>query len=314
MTSLTWGLVVAAVAGAVAVSLWHGAAASVLFARSERERWRGWLPVVRDVEFFRWGGVPTYGVALLFIPIVSVYALVLRGIALRRIGRRFGWGVGMAILGVLVPPLWTTIAAVRAAGVDGVGDDVDATTGGDARRRDQQARVKEPRVKEPRVKATRVRPARAPKPARTPIPSRASRKRSPAAAPAAPQRPAFAPPADISAASSTPAGTPAPGYDLLVYGGPRFPLTGDRFVVGRAPADTSDVQAITLQDASGTLSKVHAEFYRIDQTWFVADVGSRNGVFVVTDSGVQRLEAHANSPAPGEVRVGSLRLMIRPRG
>lgn len=290
-----------AIVAVLAVAVWQGAATSVLFARSGRERWRGWLPIVREIELFRWGRQPPYAVALLFIPLVSIYALVLYALALRRIGRRWGLPAGFAVLGALLPPVWATIVAVRSAGVDGAGDDVDGTTGGGliAARTGKPSRVPKP-AREP--KPPRVRKPRPAKPAR---PAKVKKASPPAPTPRSP----FAPPEQTA---------PVAGYDLLVFGGPRIPLTADRAVFGRSPrSEDPRTQLVPLTDPSATMSGSHAEIFLVEDQWFVTDLGSRAGVIVHESderSPHRRANAGETVPVTGEMRAGAVRLLIRPRG
>jgi hypothetical protein len=65
----------------------------------------------------------------------------------------------------------------------------------------------------------------------------------------------------------------APGRAMLVGGGRRLVLSGNRVVIGRS----RDCD-VTLDDPN--VSRRHAELRREDGTWLVADLGSTNGVKV----------------------------------
>jgi len=118
MTDSTATLVVLAlVAGLIglivglAIFLWYAAALSRVFARRNVEPWRAWVPVLNEAEILRLGGRPAWTVVFFFIPVVCVYAIVLRALAANRIGRTFGRGAGSTALAVLLPPVWATVLA-----------------------------------------------------------------------------------------------------------------------------------------------------------------------------------------------------------
>uniref|UniRef100_UPI00046858F4 DUF5684 domain-containing protein n=1 Tax=Leifsonia aquatica TaxID=144185 RepID=UPI00046858F4 len=95
----------------LAVFLWYAAALSRVFARRGVEPWRAWVPVLNEAEILRLGGRPAWAVVFFFIPIVCLYAVVLRGMAAYRIGATFGRGGGATVLAVLLPPVWATVLA-----------------------------------------------------------------------------------------------------------------------------------------------------------------------------------------------------------
>lgn len=110
----TTTLVVVLVIGgivAIGVYLWYGWALSRLFPKLGSEASKGWIPFVNDAEIFVLGGAPAWSVALCFIPIVNIYALVMRVKAVSRINAVFGKGDGTTALAILVPPLWATMLA-----------------------------------------------------------------------------------------------------------------------------------------------------------------------------------------------------------
>jgi hypothetical protein len=109
-TSLVVAVVVCGVVY-IGMYVWYGWALSRLFPTLGSRAARGWIPVVNDAEIFTLGGVPGRSVALCFIPLVNIYALVLRIRATSRINSAYGRGGGMTALAVVVPPLWATILA-----------------------------------------------------------------------------------------------------------------------------------------------------------------------------------------------------------
>ena len=102
------------------------------------------------------------------------------------------------------------------------------------------------------------------------------------------------------------AALPAGSALLVVHRGPnlgsRFLLDQDLSVAGRHPdAD------IFLDDV--TVSRKHAEFVRVGQSFTVRDLGSMNGIFV----NGERVEA-ANLESGSEVLIGKFRLTFYPSG
>ena len=95
----------------VGLYLWYAFALSRLFPRLGGEAWKGWVPILNDMEVLVRGGVPGYSIVFAFIPFVNFYYIYLRIVAVHRIGTRLGRGAGMTVLGMLVPPLWATLLA-----------------------------------------------------------------------------------------------------------------------------------------------------------------------------------------------------------
>jgi hypothetical protein len=93
------------------IFFWYAAALSRVFSRRGVESWRAWVPVLNEAEILRLGGRPGWAVVFFFIPVVCVYAIVLRALAANRIGRTFGRGGGATVLAVLLPPVWATVLA-----------------------------------------------------------------------------------------------------------------------------------------------------------------------------------------------------------
>jgi len=113
-SSLPPSLVAAVVVcGVVCIGMyvWYGWALSRLFPTLGSRAARGWIPVANDAEIFTLGGVPGRSVALCFIPLVNIYALILRIRATSRINSAYGKGNGTTALAILLPPLWATILA-----------------------------------------------------------------------------------------------------------------------------------------------------------------------------------------------------------
>ena len=116
ITSLTGFFVV------IVYYVWYALALSKLFPKLGGESWRGWVPVLNEMEILVRGGVPGWSVVYYFIPIVSLYGLYLKATAVHRINEQFGRGIGMTVLGVLLPPVWASILGWgRTPAVAGVG-------------------------------------------------------------------------------------------------------------------------------------------------------------------------------------------------
>jgi pSer/pThr/pTyr-binding forkhead associated (FHA) protein len=106
--------------------------------------------------------------------------------------------------------------------------------------------------------------------------------------------------------ASAVAALPSDSALLVVHRGPylgsRFLLDHDISFAGRHPdAD------IFLDDV--TVSRKHAEFVRVGQSFTVRDLGSMNGIFV----NGERVEA-ANLESGSEVLIGKFRLTFYPSG
>ena len=106
--------------------------------------------------------------------------------------------------------------------------------------------------------------------------------------------------------ASAVAALPSDSALLVVHRGPylgsRFLLDQDISFAGRHPdAD------IFLDDV--TVSRKHAEFVRVGQSFTVRDLGSMNGIFV----NGERVEA-ANLESGSEVLIGKFRLTFYPSG
>jgi serine/threonine protein kinase len=127
-----------------------------------------------------------------------------------------------------------------------------------------------------------VRPApaapTAPAPKPRPIPSR------PAMPPPAPRRPMASPNAQ-SQRASTRATAAASGQARLVAHGEaiEFALHGDCTIIGRkdGSADQVDVDLSRLRRSTGLVSRRHAEIIKRGSDYYIRDLGSRNGTYLV---------------------------------
>ena len=102
--------------------VWYALALSKLFVKLGAESWRGWVPVLNEMEILGRGGVPGWSVVYYFIPVVNLYGLYLKITAVHRINLQLGRGGGSTALAILLPPVWASILAWGAtrpvAGVD----------------------------------------------------------------------------------------------------------------------------------------------------------------------------------------------------
>lgn len=335
--AVTTGVVILA----VLLFLWYAAGLSVAFAHLGRDRWRGWIPVVGEVELFRLGGVPTWIVALLFVPVVGVYALVMRAIAVHRIGRELGAGGGLTAIGVLLPPVWATLVALRTrgaattdaprsdevlrlgSGLEDTGDTGDTgsagRTGGRANRTTPRPSRQEARARAQAARAAAAAPAPGGAPAVTrrasaPVPAAGTPVAPVAAAGESRQRHTMAgesgtvpPPVEVL--------PPAATFELIVEERDRYPLTAARVIVGRSPSGSEPgTQYLPLVDGTRTLSKQHAELFTDGTTWFVQDLASTNGVTIDLARGGVRIPAAKRLAVSGLFRLGQVAVRIREVG
>lgn len=109
------GAVVLVVAGLLAAALGlHVAYAiplSTVFDRLGAERVRAWIPVLNEAEILRLGGVSPWTVLWFFVPLVQVYGLSRKAVAVARLHVHFGRGRGLTALALLLPPVWATVLA-----------------------------------------------------------------------------------------------------------------------------------------------------------------------------------------------------------
>lgn len=118
----------------------------------------------------------------------------------------------------------------------------------------------------------------------------------------------------MSATSTRQQVSPLSRWVLELENGDTYELTSSDMIIGRRPSsDASSAATLTVDDATGTLSKSHARLYWDDATsrWVVMDLHSTNGVAVMTPDGVE----HVASPGvpmyvASHLRLGTLRARI----
>lgn len=142
-------------------------------------------------------------------------------------------------------------------------------------------------------------PAFTPPPAPTPEPVAAADHWAPPVAPT-PATPAPATPAPVTAVPVA-AGldeedehtviTPRrQRWTLRLPGGDQVTLTSGIVYLGRNPASTdrsADAQLVTVADGTKTVSKTHAVLRQGDEGWTIEDLGSTNGVVLLTTDGAE---------------------------
>lgn len=101
--------------------------------------------------------------------------------------------------------------------------------------------------------------------------------------------------------------------------GQEFPL-GGRVIVGRFHEETGpvDIDLSNLSDA-GYVSRRHAEIYPdASGQWFVKDLGSKNGTFVLPAGSDQFRRVPPDQPVPindgDEIAFGNVRFVFRTQG
>ncbi|WP_100809895.1 DUF5684 domain-containing protein [Microbacterium sp. BR1] len=106
----TTELITTSLVVALVLYLWVALGLSAVFRKAGEHPWQAWVPILNTVVFLRLGGLSPWLVLLAFVPVVGTLAFfVVAIIALQRINRSFGLGVGMTVLGALLFPVWASI-------------------------------------------------------------------------------------------------------------------------------------------------------------------------------------------------------------
>ena len=109
----------------VLLYVWTAIALSALFRKSGEAAWKGWVPVYNLGVLFQLAGYPWWSVLLILLPVAGpVIVFVVFVLAAHRVGRAFGYGGGMTVLAVLLPPVWATVlgfGSARWIGADDAG-------------------------------------------------------------------------------------------------------------------------------------------------------------------------------------------------
>lgn len=339
--SLVAGFAVAAVC-----HVWYATGVARVLAAHEKPTWRAWVPLLNEAELFRIGRVDPVKAALFLVPLVAIYALVLKAIAAHRIGAEYGRGAGATALAVLLPPVWATVlggASPRLASSRNTEDDdvvvpspgsAVAPSAGVETATPVKAPLAPPEsVPAPPVIAPPAPPqispsvfASAPPPA-TPI-AQVPLVAAPADSVAAAERTeAPAAPVGIASDAPSPVGESVPeapeertqltrgprAWELVLPAGDVVAVTARTLVLGRKPqSDDAAVQDVVVADDTRTVSKQHARLAFSGNGWTITDLGSTNGVALLSADGTeQRLAADASAPVSGVFLLGDARLALR---
>lgn len=116
--SLIAAIAAALLVPALALHVWYAIGLSRVFDARGAERWRAWVPLVNDAEIFRLGGIDPVRAVLLVVPVVNIYALVLKARAAHRLGTAVGRGAGTTALALLFPPAWAQVLAAPERATD----------------------------------------------------------------------------------------------------------------------------------------------------------------------------------------------------
>lgn len=111
---------------AAAWHVWYAVGFARVLAAHGLPTWRAWVPVLNEAELFRLGRLEPVAAALFLVPVVSLYAVVLKVVAAHRVGEAYGRGAGTTALAVLLPPVWSGVLASErptAVAVDDEDDD-----------------------------------------------------------------------------------------------------------------------------------------------------------------------------------------------
>lgn len=235
--------------------------------------------------------------------------LVLQINMMRGLNRGFGLGTGHFILGILLLPVWASVAGWgtarwRAPSAEAstlpaspFGGTSEAAAGTTAEGADTVTAPPAPSMFAPPAMPTIPAIPRTAPPAGSawvPPPVAPAPTPSPAPAPSPVPPPAPAP-APVASPAPAPAADHAEVEDhtvlaahrrtsaaLTLPGGQTVTLTGDAAVLGRnplAPADSPAAQRIAIDDVTRTVSKTHALLRREGGQWTISDLASTNGVF-----------------------------------
>ena len=106
----------------------------------------------------------------------------------------------------------------------------------------------------------------------------------------------------------------APKWVLELPDGTELLLENDN-IVGRRPEAIGGAHTVSVPDPTRTLSKSHARLRFDGETWRVEDLGSTNGLVLVSDAGAET-ELDPWQPAEATTRMlfGTLEVKLRPGG
>lgn len=344
--SITAALVVSSSVSALIVLgfyVWYAVALSRLFPKLGDAGWKGWVPVLNEIVLLQRGGVPGWSVVFYVLPIVQLYGIYLRVLAVHHIGEKFGKGAGTTVLGVLLPPVWASVLAASRmpAPADYDRRVAQLITPSDEPAAGYAAQPPAPRsapvaqafpTMAPSLPPQPVAPLFVPEP---PPVTAAAAVPVPAPAPSVPVTPPPAVPVTPPAASViTPPPllvvppvvvdddedrtivvehTPFVPWRLVTDEGHVIPLRARRVLLGRKPvASSDDVAVVAVPDTTKTLSKSHARLeLSADGQWTIIDLDSTNGVIIVERDGSENLLPPGGSAlVPGRFLLGKVGMQV----
>ncbi|WP_051701893.1 FHA domain-containing protein [Mycetocola saprophilus] len=108
--------------------------------------------------------------------------------------------------------------------------------------------------------------------------------------------------------------TPPRAWFLVLAEGGEVELPGDDVVLGRNPHGDGVQPAVRVPDAGKTISKTHARLRRVENDWFVTDLGSTNGVLFFSPEGQELLlPSGVETLIQGDFILGTVRVLIESR-
>ncbi|QAY62166.1 FHA domain-containing protein [Xylanimonas allomyrinae] len=110
--ALSGGTIVVFALAIVVGIVWGGLAHAAVFSKMGLPSWKGWVPVVREIEVLRAGGLNPMLLLLGLVPFLGMPAVaVVLIMAFHRIGARFGQGVGFTVLYAFLPLVAVSLLA-----------------------------------------------------------------------------------------------------------------------------------------------------------------------------------------------------------
>lgn len=102
-------------------------------------------------------------------------------------------------------------------------------------------------------------------------------------------------------------------WRIVIDGQDEIALTSTDLLVGRKPSfrpEFGDAQLVTITDPTKTVSKTHARMILRDDTWFIVDLSSTNGVFLETSGSENRVVAETEIAIVEAFSLGDLRIRL----
>ena len=104
-------------------------------------------------------------------------------------------------------------------------------------------------------------------------------------------------------------------WELVLPDGRAVVLVAPIVLLGRRPVASDDsAQAVAVPDQTRTVSKQHARLAWSDGGWTITDLGSTNGVSVLTDGADREVEPGASELVGDAFLLGECRLEMRRSG